>query len=963
MSRRHGGNLRELARAAGRSQEEILDFSANINPLGPPEWLRSVISSSVSSLVHYPDPDSSSLAEAVAARYGADPEEVLLGNGSTEILYLLPRALNVSRAIIPVPAYSDYATASELAGLGVETPSLKEDEGFRLNLSSLVSLIHDRDLVFLGQPNNPTGLLFDPEELRSLALRSPSAIFVVDEAFADFVEEMDRLTSRRPRNIIVLCSLTKCYAIPGLRLGCAVGDREIVQRVRKIIPPWSVNRLAQVVGEAALRDLTHLERTRRFVKTQRESLMSRLQSFPPPGLTVYPGSANFLLVRMNGKEMDAPALARRLLQDGIAIRVCDNFDGLDHRFFRIAVRTEEENFRLCASIQAALGTHPTQEPAARLDSLRGAATPSEDAAPPLEGTATRDEGSRPWTTGGEPAKHGRRPALMFCGTGSNAGKSLLTAALCRILLQDGYKVAPFKAQNMALNSFITRSGGEMGRAQVVQAQACRVDPDVRMNPILLKPSSETGAQVILLGEPAGNMDVEQYIRFKPEAFREARRAFDSLASEYDVVVLEGAGSPAEVNLKEHDIVNLAMARYAGAPVLLVGDIDRGGVFASFVGTMEVLAEWERSLVKGFIINKFRGRPDLLNDAIAFTRRHTGRPVLGVVPFLSNLGLPEEDSVTFKSSAPDLSSPQGDCIEIGVVDLPYMSNLTDFDPLRNEPDVHLRIIRSLKDLDHPDAVILPGSKSVIADLAFLRQSGLASEILKLAAQGKTEVVGICGGFQMLGDEIADPDLIESSSERVQALGLLPLSTVFAREKTKKCVTGKHLHSGCTVKGYEIHHGQMDATRLSRLDPADKANSVAGRAGAPFADGRVNAASVAFGGEEASAAKETGLTSAAHGTGLTAADDATALTPTIVREDGEIIGVGLHGGEVWGTYLHGLFDADEFRRWFVDRLRIRRGLPPSGKVCVRYDLEPALERLARVVRESLQIKEIYRIMGLP
>ena len=228
---------------------------------------------------------------------------------------------------------------------------------------------------------------------------------------------------------------------------------------------------------------------------------------------------------------------------------------------------------------------------------------------------------------------------MIQGTSSNAGKSVMAAALCRIMLQDGYSVAPFKAQNMSLNSYVTRDGGEMGRAQVVQAQACRIDPDVRMNPILLKPSSDTGAQVIVMGKPVGNMDVGQYIRYKPEAFRRAMEAYDSLASEHDVIILEGAGSPAEVNLKHHDIVNMAMARYARSPVILVGDIDRGGVFASFVGTMEVLAEWERALVAGFVINRFRGDKSLLDDAISYVERHTGRPTFGIVPYLTRPGTP------------------------------------------------------------------------------------------------------------------------------------------------------------------------------------------------------------------------------------------------------------------------------------------------------------------------------------
>ena len=487
---------------------------------------------------------------------------------------------------------------------------------------------------------------------------------------------------------------------------------------------------------------------------------------------------------------------------------------------------------------------------------------------------------------------------MFQGTSSNAGKSILAAALCRILLQDGYRVAPFKAQNMSLNSFVTREGGEMGRAQAVQAQACRIDPDVRMNPILLKPNDDTGAQVILMGKPAGNMNVNQYIQYKPVAFEEAKKAYDGLAKEFDVIVLEGAGSPAEVNLKDHDIVNMKMARYAEAPVLLVGDIDRGGVFASFVGTMEVLSEWERKQIAGFVINRFRGKEDLLGPAIEYTQHHTGLPCLGIVPYLHDLGLPEEDSVEFKSGA--LDGPfRENGIEIAVIDLPHISNFTDFDSLRIEPDVFLRIVRSTNDLNQPDAILLPGSKNVISDLEYLRQSGLDRKIFDLSDKGSTEVVGLCGGFQMLGQSVDDPYGIESAKRAIHGLGLMPISTVMAQQKTLVRTEGTHLPSRLKVRGYEIHHGQTEGT---------------------------------------------------------------PLIPLVVREDGQIIGAEARKGNVWGTYLHGIFDADEFRRWFIDRLRVRRNLTAMGKVCAIYDLEPAYERLAEVVRRSLKMDEIYRVMGL-
>jgi cobyric acid synthase CobQ len=744
----------------------------------------------------------------------------------------------------------------ELAGKTVEKIFLKEDEAFKLDLSTLDSKLFGNELVFIGQPNNPTGLFVDSMALRALVLRHPSTIFAVDEAFLDFVEGTDSLTRNRPSNVIVLYSFTKFYAIPGLRLGCAIAEPDIIQEMRKIILPWSVNTIAQAVGQKVLQDHAYAMRTKAFVREQREFLLKELQSLP--GLVVYPGKANFLLVRIDRKNIDAPILARQMLSSGIAIRVCDNFDGLDARFFRVAVRTEGENLKLLAALRKALGIS-----------------------------------TRPSTT------RQKTPAVMFQGTGSNAGKSVLAAAMCRILLQDGYRVAPFKAQNMSLNSFVTREGGEMGRAQVVQAQACRIDPDVRMNPILLKPNSDTGSQVILDGKPVGNMDVSQYIQYKPMAFETAQRDFDSLAKEFDVIVLEGAGSPAEVNLKHHDIVNMKMAMHAKAPVLLVGDIDRGGVFASFVGTMELLAEWERRLIAGLVINRFRGNEDLLGPAIESTSYHTGVPFLGIVPYLHDLGLPEEDSVGFKSGAFDLPPPRGSSIEIAVIDLPHLSNFTDFDSLRIEPDVFVHIVRSPKDLDHPDAIILPGSKNVIGDLDYLCQSGLDRKIIALTENGGAEIVGICGGFQILGEQIDDPYGIESPKQMIHGLGLLPIHTVMARTKTLVRTDGIHLPSGLNVRGYEIHHGQTE--------------------GKP-------------------------------------------LIPLLLRKDGEVIGAGIKDKRIWGTYLHGIFDADEFRRWFIDRLRTRRNLPAIGKVSAVYDLEPAFERLAETVRRSLKIGEFYRLIGL-
>ena len=846
-----------------RAETALLDFSADINPLGPPDCLRPAVSLALEQAVRYPDPESRELVEAIARHAAVPAEQIVVGNGSTEILFTLARALRRRRAVVPAPCRVDYVTAAREAEMETDLLSLDERGGFALDWSALENRLRGGEAVFLGQPNNPTGLAFDTRKFRAFAAAHPETTFVVDEAFAEFIEDYATLMRDVGANVIVLRSLSNFYAIPGLRLGFAVARVGTAENLRRRLPPRSVNTLAQAAGAAVLADADYARRTREYVRAQRESLSKALQELP--GLYVFPGAANFLLLRLDRAGLDAPTLARRLLENGIAVRTFPPEQRLDGRFFRVAVRTEEENARFCAALAGLLGVPKT------------------------------------------PAPRRRAAALMFQGTSSNAGKSILAAALCRILLQDGVRVAPFKAQNMSLNSFVTRGGGEMGRAQAVQAQACRLEPDARMNPILLKPSADARSQVIVRGRAVGNMRVAEYDRYKPQAFEAAKACYDALASEFDALVLEGAGSPGEVNLKSDDIANMRMAQHARAPVLVVGDIDRGGVFASFVGTMEVLAEWERALIAGWVVNRFRGDAALLRPALDYTLAHTGKPVLGVVPYLKRLGLPEEDSVEFKSGALDDRSGRAEAVTVAVVDLPHISNFTDFDALRVEEDVSLRIVRTADELGEPDAVILPGSKNVLHDLRYLRRSGLAERLLSLARGGRTEIVGICGGLQLLGREVRDPGGIESGNGRDLGLGLLNAVTTMASEKTLARAEGVHGPSGCRVFGYEIHHGRT----------------------------------------------------AVEGPALSAVEGVEVI---LRRSDGEAVGFAAGDGRVWGTYLHGIFDADAFRRWFVDRLRARRGWSPKGGVSARYDIEPALDRLAQAVRESLDMERIYRLMRL-
>ncbi|WP_321401507.1 cobyric acid synthase [Maridesulfovibrio sp.] len=860
----HGGNLRQLAERAGCPSSKIVDFSANINPLGPPSWLQQEVVRALNEVDRYPDPECSELTLAACEKYSVWPTECLAGNGASELIAAIARVGGFKRAVIPVPCYVDYARSCKLAGLKTEHIPLDPQRAFAPDFETLSSFLAvSPALVFLAQPNNPTGTAFDPDELKALARKHPDSRFVIDESFADFVPGLERLAGRRPPNVITIVSMTKFYAIPGLRLGLAFAAPDIIMEIKNVLPCWSVNILAQKVGLRCLRDEEYERKSIEAATDLREALVKGLREIP--GIRALPSQANFMLCQVQRVGMDASALIEHLIKNRVAVRHCDNFDGLDSTYFRIAVRTEKENRVL-------------------LDGLRSFS--GMDISTP---------------------KPKKTPALMIQGTCSNAGKSILAAAFCRIFLQDGFKVAPFKAQNMSLNSFVTDDGLEMGRAQVTQAAACKLSPDVRMNPVLLKPGSDIGSQVIVMGKPVGNMKVQKYMEYKPTAFEAVKEAYDSLSADADVMVLEGAGSPAEINLKQHDIVNMAMAEYAQAKVLIAGDIDRGGVFASLAGTMDLLEFKERELVCGFLLNKFRGDASLLTPALDFTFNHTGKPVLGTIPFIANLGLPDEDSVSFKEDLRKSGSKgkHKDCVDVVCIDLPRISNFTDLDSLKGEPDVNLRIVDKVEDLGKPDAVILPGSKSTLADLAHLQESGLAEAVAALRDQ--TVIVGICGGFQMLGQFISDPDEIESGGS-AQGLGLLPLQTTLAPEKTLTRTTGMHSQSKLEVVGYEIHHGKTEPL-LPTVRAAIVPQGITG--GVPVS---------------------------------------------------KALGFGSKSGLIWGTYLHGVFDADEFRRWFVDFLRTRKGLPKLGKVQSIFNMEEGLDRLASVVRENVDMGAVYAALGL-
>ena len=493
--------------------------------------------------------------------------------------------------------------------------------------------------------------------------------------------------------------------------------------------------------------------------------------------------------------------------------------------------------------------------------------------------------------------------IMIQGTASNAGKSLLAAGLCRVFRQDGWKVAPFKSQNMALNSFITADGFEMGRAQVVQAYCAGVAPDVRMNPILLKPTNDTGSQVIVNGVPRGTMGAVEYFRYKKALIPDMMEAFHSLAGEYDVIVIEGAGSPAEINLKQDDFVNMGMARLANAPVLLAGDIDRGGVFASLYGTVKLLEPEEQDRIKGLIINKFRGDVEILRPGLTTLEQLTGKPVLGVVPML-DVDIDDEDSLSSKLT----DGERVGRLDIAVIRLPRLSNFTDFNPLERMEGVTVRYVRSPGELGRPDLILLPGTKSTMDDLKWMRQNGLEALVLKHAARGGA-VVGICGGYQMLGRVLSDPDGVESGGT-MAGMGLLPTETIFLGEKTRTRVDGAFRGgaglftalNGVPFHGYEIHMGETayleDAVPLSRLTCLDRAEKLDGAA----------------------------------------------------------------RGNVWGSYVHGIFDSGAFAQALVNALLSAKGLTPDA-AAVDWETyqEEQYDKLAAGVRASLDMDRIYGILN--
>ena len=517
------------------------------------------------------------------------------------------------------------------------------------------------------------------------------------------------------------------------------------------------------------------------------------------------------------------------------------------------------------------------------------------------------------------APGGRARALAVLGTGSDVGKSVIAAGLCRLLARKGIRVAPFKAQNMSLNSFVTADGGEIGRAQALQAEACGLPPHVDMNPILLKPESDQRAQVIVHGRVWGRYEGRQYLEQTRELVRHVRVSYERLAHAYEVLVIEGAGSAAELNLRDRDLTNWTMVEFADAAVLLVADIDRGGVFAQVIGTIELLASEERRRLVGVVVNKFRGDASLFADGVALLEARTSVPVLGVLPFLRDMELDQEDSVERDRSRQPSFTVQA--VNVAVTLVPHLSNFTDFNALIGECDVALRYAATSSDLVGADVVVLPGTKNTIDDLEHLRSKGFVEALADHVARGG-ELVGICGGYQMLGREVSDPDGVEAGG-RTTGMGFLDVVTELLPNKRTTQVEARPLLGNVapdsTVSGYEIHMG-----RTSR-----------GSVPAGFRILRRSGEDLSQGGPHSGA------------------------------EDDAVDGACREDGLVWGTYIHGIFDEPGFRRQWLNRLRQRKGLHPldrSVSEAVTARLRSSLDRWADHLQKHLEVDRLFSTIGV-
>ncbi len=860
------------------------NFSSNIFSHADLSGLKAFLSSRLDAIGNYPEPEPRTLERLIASNCGVGEDCILVTSGATEAIYLIAESWRTYTFRVCQPTFSEYADACKSLGMVEGTGGL----------------------TWLCNPNNPTGSVLNKEEVLSLA--GESRILILDQAYEDYTLEplLSPAEAVMVGNILQLHSLTKSYCIPGLRIGFVVGAPTLIANMRCRLRPWSVNALAIEASKWLIKNGVRLLPDMEHYLAEAQRLREALNAID--GISVEPTHTNFMLCRLDVRRgQTAAELKERLAADyGILIRDASNFEGLTPYHFRVAAQTREENDLL-------------------INSLTTASSPVEEGRKQRDGTPlapSTSVGSR---------------AIMLAGTGSDVGKSVLATALCRILLQDGYHPAPFKAQNMALNSYATPEGLEIGRAQAVQAEAAGVPCHTDMNPLLLKPQSDHTSQVVLHGRPIGSKSAYDYWKrsggdIEGIDFRkEVCDAFDRLAARYNPIVMEGAGSISELNLRETDLVNMPMACYADAAVILVADIDRGGVFASVYGSIALQTPADRARIRGIIINKFRGDLRLFDDGRRMIEELCGVPVLGVIPYFGDIHIEEEDSVSLAGKS---MQAQRGRVNIAVIMLRHLSNFTDFDSLEQDTRVHIYYTNNVDEISKADIIILPGSKSTLDDLYELRRNGCAQAIQRAHRQGKT-VIGICGGFQMMGVDVCDPEHVEGDIDRLPGLGLLPTTTTMSGEKVTRQVSFTFVHSAASSPV------SVD------LSPAQDSE--------PYA---ASAPSAALGPVSA------GLSGGASGhayeihMGQTRPFGDAPVSPLAILSDGRVDGYRV-SDRLWGTYLHGILDnamvVESLLAPFADRLSADS--EPFDYAAFK---EKQYDRLAAHVRKHIDMDKLYSII---
>lgn len=804
--RTHGDAARSLERFLALPSGELLDLASSMNPAAPS--YSSLILRNLDGLKSYPE--AMGATKALAEVLEVDPKLVVLTNGGSEGIALVARV--TQKGYVRDPEFSLYRR--HISG---------EDTN---------------GLWWASNPNNPTGRLLDPSERPG----------VVDEAFYPLATGV---WTRRDfeHGSFVIGSLTKLFALPGLRVGYVVApDYESSALIRDMMPQWSLNGLAAEILPALLSEVD-LGVFSKEIQELRAELTEILRDY---GVEPYPSCANYVYVP------EAKDLYARLLRHKILVR--DTF-----------------SFGLAGGIRIAVPG------SVGMERVRQALS-----------TKTKSRVSRSVFSG----------SLMVVGTTSDAGKSTLVAALCRILSDKGVSVAPFKAQNMSLNSAVTPSGYEIGRAQAHQAYAARIPSQVEMNPILLKPTSQHSSQVVVMGEPLCELNAKDYQAKKLELLEVVLDAHGELSKKFDVVVMEGAGSPAEINLLQNDLVNLGLARRIGAKALLVGDIDRGGVFASLFGTTEILPVDLSSLITGFVINKIRGDLTLLESGITQLEALSRRKVFGVLPYFDKKLVDLEDSLGL-SGFGDSQDASFSTLDIAVISLPSISNFTDFDPLVSERSCNVRMIRNPGQLGVPDLVIIPGSKATVSDLNWIRSTGFEG-VIKQSVNHGSLLLGICGGYQMLGKAIFDG--VESECSFAKGIGLLDVETVFYPSKVTLQRHGKSTYfDGVDVTGYQIHQGRVRSLGAKEL--------------------------------------------------FWLAEPARSL-PHIFPEDGVVDKT----GRIFGTTLHGIFEGDAFRSTFLGYVAKARSKEFISDLRFLEVREGQVDFLAKFVAHHLDLDALFTATGL-